>query len=134
MVELTADEFAAANARGQDYFNHHPVARSARYDHGNDRIVIELTNGCAFAFPPRLVQGLQDASPDQLAQVSIGSGIGLHWDELDVDITVSGLMNGVLGTTRWMASQAGRVTSPAKAAAARSNGKLGGRPRKLRAS
>ncbi|VTZ64182.1 hypothetical protein EMEDMD4_570063 [Sinorhizobium medicae] len=38
-----------------------------------------LTNGCTFAFPPRLAQGLEEASSDQLAAVEIlGHGYGLH--------------------------------------------------------
>jgi hypothetical protein len=58
------------------------------------------------------------------------AGYGLHWESLDLDYTVPGLMNGVFGTAKWMAAKAGRATSPAKAAAARANGAKGGRPRK----
>jgi len=54
----------------------------------------------------------------------------LAWDALDLDYTVAGLVNGVFGTARWMAARAGRTSSPAKAAAARTNGAKGGRPRK----
>jgi len=47
------------------------------------------------------------------------------------------LLAGMLGTREWMrsefAKQGGQTTSPAKAAAARANGKLGGRPRKNKA-
>jgi len=43
-------------------------------------------------------------------------------------------LEGFLGSKRWMAAQLGKAggqtRSKAKAAAARSNGKLGGRPRK----
>jgi hypothetical protein len=130
MMELTQTKFEAANERGRIYAETHPIALKVRYSMAKDRIIVDLANGCTFAFPPRLVQGLQDATPEQLAQVYTGSGIGLHWDELDVDVTVAGLVNGIFGTRKWMASLAGRKTSPAKAAAARENGKKGGRPHK----
>jgi hypothetical protein len=84
-----------------------------------------------FAFPPRLAQGLESATEAQLGQIEIlGAGYGLHWEALDVDLTIPGLMAGLFGTRAYMAQQAGRATSPAKAAAARANGAKGGRPRR----
>ena len=66
-----------------------------------------------------------------LAQVEIlGTGYGLHWDALDADLSIPGLLAGLFGTKAFMARHAGRATSPAKAAAARANGAKGGRPRK----
>ena len=104
---------------------------AARYDRQVGRVIVELTNGCTFAFPPRLAQGLEDASEDQLAQVEIlGAGYGLHWETLDADLSISGLLAGLFGTRAYMAMCAGQATSPAKAAAARTNGAKGGRPRK----
>lgn len=92
---------------------------------------MELTNGCTFAFPPRLVQGLEAASDDELDAVEIlGAGYGLHWEALDVDLSVPGLLAGLFGTKGHMARHAGRTKSPAKAAAARANGLKGGRPHK----
>ena len=94
--------------------------RGARYDAKADRVVVDLTNGATFAFPPRLVEGLHDASPAEIAEVEvIGAGFGLHWETLDLDYTAPGLVHGVFGTAKWMA---GRTTSPAKTAAARTNG------------
>jgi hypothetical protein len=131
MVELTGEQIRAANDRGRIVRETQPHARSARYDAKADRVVVDLTNGATFAFPPRLVEGLHDASPAEIAEVEIiGAGYGLHWEALDLDYTVPGLVNGVFGTARWMAARAGRTTSPAKAAAARANGAKGGRPRK----
>ena len=60
----------------------------------------------------------------------LGTGTGLHWEALDADLSVPGLLAGLFGTRAFMARQAGRATSPAKAAAARANGARGGRPRK----
>lgn len=131
MVELTDAQIEAATERGRAFRESHPHAKSARYDAKAERVVVELVNGATFAFPPRLIEGLRDASPEQIAEVEvIGAGYGLHWESLDLDYSVPGLMNGVFGTAKWMAAQAGRTTSAAKAAAARANGAKGGRPRK----
>ena len=76
-------------------------------------------------------QGLETASDDELEAVEIlGAGYGLHWEALDVDLSVPGLMAGLFGTKAYMARRAGQATSAAKAAAARENGRKGGRPRK----
>lgn len=131
MAELTNAEIDAASARGKVAQAIEPRAAKVRYDRKLDRIVIELTNGCAFAVPPRLVQGLEKATDDQLAAVEIlGHGYGLHWQALDVDISVPGLLAGIFGTRAYMARLAGRTKSAAKAAASRANGAKGGRPRK----
>ena len=64
------------------------------------------------------------------------AGLGLHWPKLDADLHVPALIKGVLGTKQWMTqigAAGGKAVTVAKAAAARANGKLGGRPRKTRA-
>ena len=130
-MELTDAQIEAALERGRIAQQTEPRAVSARYDAKAERIVVELTSGAAFAFPPALAQGLCDATPDELAEIEVSpAGFGLHWPRIDEDYTVRGLMNGVFGTAKWMAAKAGRATSPAKAAAARANGAKGGRPRK----
>ncbi|HTV36083.1 MAG TPA: DUF2442 domain-containing protein [Xanthobacteraceae bacterium] len=126
---------AEAERRGQRSLRTEPRARTARYDRRTGRVHVALTNGCTFAFPARSAQGLQCASDAELAQVEIlGLGIGLHWECLDVDLSVPGLLAGLFGTKAYMdrqrAARAGAARSPAKAAAARRNGAKGGRPRK----
>ena len=113
-----------------------PRAAAARYDSASGRVTVELTNGCTFTFPARALEGLGDARDEDLARVEVlGAGYGLHWEPLDADFTVPGLLMGLFGTGAWMAREqarrAGAATSPAKAAAARENGKKGGRPRRL---
>jgi hypothetical protein len=131
MAELTDAEIDAALARGATARASEPRAAAARYDPRLGRVVVELANGCTFAFPPRLAQGLEDATEDQLAGVEVlGAGSGLHWEALDVDLSVPALLAGLFGTRTHMARHAGRTTSPAKAKAARANGAKGGRPRK----
>ena len=131
MAELTDAQIDAAAERGRIARLTEPRAANARYDRDAGRVIVELTNGCVFAFPPRLAQGLEVATDDQLASVEIlGSGYGLQWEALDVDLSIPGLLAGLFVTRAFMARNAGRAKSPAKAAAARRNGAKGGRPRK----
>jgi len=132
MAELTDPQIEAALDKGKALFEHEARAVCARLDRPSGRIVVDLSNGCSFSFPPHLGQGLETATEAQLATVEVlGAGYGLHWEELDVDLSVPGLMAGLFGTRSFMARQAGQSSSPAKAAAARSNGAKGGRPRKI---
>ena len=131
MVDLTDAEIDAALERGRTSRSTEPRAVSCRYDRSAERVIVELANGCVFAFPPQLAEGLDGATDEQLAQVEIlGAGYGLHWEVLDADLSVPGLLAGLFGTRAYMARQGGRATSAAKAAAARLNGSKGGRPRK----
>jgi Protein of unknown function (DUF2442) len=130
-VEITDQEIEAARERGRIAQETEPRATSARYDAKSGRIIVELTSGATFAFPPALVEGLSDATAAELSEVEVSPiGFGLHWPSLDEDYTVPGLMNGIFGTARWMAQRAGSATSEKKAASSRENGKKGGRPRK----
>jgi hypothetical protein len=131
LAGLTDSEIDAAIARGGTARRTEPRAASARYDRRLRRVVIELTNSCTFTFPPVLAEGLEEVGDEQLSQVEIlGAGYRLHWEALDVDLSVPGLMAGLLGTTAYMARRAGQSTSVAKAAAALANGAKGGRPRR----
>jgi hypothetical protein len=127
-------QIAAAEARGSDMLENEPRALAARYDAKSGRVVVDLSNGATYAFPATLGQGLEFASAEELAGVEIlGAGFGLHWDSLDIDLSIQGLLAGRFGNRAWMselARRAGSVKSPAKAAAARANGAKGGRPRK----
>ncbi|PSR15659.1 DUF2442 domain-containing protein [filamentous cyanobacterium CCP3] len=81
-----------------------PRAIDASYDRSAHVIVVRLNNGAVFSFPPDIAQGLSHASHEDLAAVEITpSGTGLHWEKLDADFTVSGLLSGRFGTRAWMA-------------------------------
>jgi hypothetical protein len=131
MAEPTDAQIEAAMERGRNLRAGEPRALSARYDRKTRRVIVDLTNGATFAFPPELAEGLSGASTRDLSDIEIlGDGYGLHWEALDVDFTVPGLISGVFGTRSYMARRAGQAKSPAKSAAARINGARGGRPRK----
>ena len=131
MVDLEDTKFKAASQRGALARSNEARALAAHYDRQTGRVIVDLVNGCTFAFPPRLAQGLEIASDDELEKLEIlGAGYGLHWDALDVDLSVPGLLTGIFGARACMARRAGAAKSPAKAAAARANGAKGGRPSK----
>lgn len=131
MAEPTDAQIDAALSRGQAARLREPRAAAARYDRQLGQVIVALTNGCTFTFPPRLAQGLETATDQQLSQIELlGAGSGLHWEALDTDLSIPGLLAGLFGTQAYLARLAGQATSPAKAAAARANGAKGGRPRK----
>lgn len=136
-MEIRDDKFEAANRRAKERLHTTPKAISARYDRRIGRVVIALSSGLELAFSPHYAQGLEHAKPDQLTGIEISpSGLGLHFPQLDVDLYLPALLEGFLGSKNWMASElgkrGGRATTTAKIAAAKENGKLGGRPRKIK--
>lgn len=133
------DEFENARTRSARRRESEPHAVAARYDRRQHRIVVQLNTGLLVVFGPDMVEGLQDARPRDLQEIEISpSGFGLHFPRIDADLYLPGLLAGHLGSRRWMAAQlgqrGGRVRSAVKTAAARANGKLGGRPRKREAA
>jgi hypothetical protein len=136
---LTTDaeiDAAIALAKLREPFR--PKAVAAEYRAKEDAVGIKLASGVELVIPRRLLQGLENATPDQAAQVEIwGPGSSLHWEALDVDHFVPSLIEGVFGNRRWMSElgkRGGAVRSEAKARAARRNGRKGGRPRKRSAA
>lgn len=132
-MHITKEQFKAANRRGAEAIARGPVARAAHYDARRGRVVIVLEDGCEFAFPTTLAEGLADAPRSKLSRIDISpNGLGLHWPLLDADLYVPTLIEGTFGSRRWM-QQLGKLggssRSAAKAKASRENGKRGGRPK-----
>lgn len=129
----------AARTRERIAARTEPRAKSARYNPATRRIEVELRNGASFGFPPSVPGlGLAGATASQLARVRVDrSGEGLHWEDLNADVSVPGVLEMLLGTRGIMiaaARRAGATRSPKKARASRANGALGGRPRGARKS
>jgi hypothetical protein len=136
MADVSDADLKRAEREGEAMLSRDPRASAARYDPASERLVVDLVNGCSYAFPASLVEDLQGASAEDLAGVEVdGLGFNLHFPTLDADLYVPALVAGIFGTQTWMtralARVAGRTRSPAKALAARANGAKGGRPRKV---
>jgi Protein of unknown function (DUF2442) len=128
--------FERANRRGMRLHSSTPRIIAANYDRTRGQVVIHLSSRMDLSFSPHDAQGLDNAKPAELEEIEISpSGFGMHFPKLDVDLYLPGLLEGLLGSKRWIASRLGQMggisRSPAKRAAARANGKLGGRPKKL---
>ncbi len=76
-----------------------PLARTIRFD--TDSMWVELADGRQLGVPLAYFPRLLHASPDALMKYTIsGGGKGLHWDDLDEDISVAALLLGIGDRTR----------------------------------
>lgn len=70
------------------------LAQSVEFD--DDMMHVRLVDGRVISVPIIWFPVLYEANPKQRAHYEIGGGgIGLHWPELDEDLSVANLMAGV---------------------------------------
>jgi hypothetical protein len=75
------------------------LARSVRFD--EDTMWVDLEDGRQLGVPLAYFPRLLKATPAQRANYVIsGGGTGVHWDDLDEDISVPALLMGVGDRTR----------------------------------
>ena len=65
--------------------------KAVRFD--DDTLWVSLSDGRTIAAPLAWFPRLLEAAPEQLAQVEL-SKAGLHWETLDEDISIAGLLSG----------------------------------------
>ncbi len=76
-----------------------PLAKSVSFDETS--MWVELADGRKLAIPLAYFPRLLHATPSQRGRYEIsGGGIGLHWDEIDEDISVEGLLMWIWDKTR----------------------------------
>ncbi len=66
-------------------------AKSVSFDENS--MWVQLSDGRTLGVPLAWFPRLLDATPEQRGAVEVG-GIGLHWEALDEDISVAGLLAG----------------------------------------
>lgn len=75
---------------------HHPLAHSVSFD--SDSLIISLIDGRSLSVPLAWFPSLSSATADQLKDWEIlGDGEGIHWPQLDEDLSVNGLLLGNQG-------------------------------------
>jgi hypothetical protein len=61
----------------------------------DDRLIVDLTDGRELSVPLRWYPRLLNATPAQRADWELaGAGYGIHWPQIDEDLSVKGLLMG----------------------------------------
>ena len=64
----------------------------------NDKICILLSDKREIRFPIEMNKKLREASPVQIQNIEIiCNGAGLHWPDLDEDLSITGIIEGRFG-------------------------------------
>lgn len=89
-------------------------AKSVRFDESS--MWVELSDGRTLGVPFAWFPRLLFATPEQRQRVEIGR-IGLHWEDLDEDISIAGLLAGRGDRTIWGRKERRRLAAKTKGAA-----------------
>ncbi|MGH9948778.1 MAG: DUF2442 domain-containing protein [Pyrinomonadaceae bacterium] len=90
MTTLAANEIKL----GRGYVPTSALAKHVEFD--DEMMHVYLTDGRVISVPVIWFPLLRDASPAERERCEIGAGgHGLHWPELDEDLSIAGLMAGV---------------------------------------
>jgi hypothetical protein len=136
-VITTDAEIEAALSRAKLHGGE-PRAQSVMHVPDLKLLIVGLSNGRRLVLPIEDIQGLDSATLSQIHNYELlGNGTGISFPDLDVDLYVPALIEGVYGNRRWMAQlgkKGGSAKTEAKRRAAKANGARGGRPRRAAAA
>jgi len=119
-----------ATRRGEEQLKTERQAKRISLDRNKNKLVIDLKDGATVLLPLNLIQGLADASPSEIEKGKLGPrGAYLHWDNIGVDFTLAGLLNGVYGTKKWMDKIRGQTRSARARGTSWTNGRRSEKPR-----
>ncbi|WP_226477517.1 DUF2442 domain-containing protein [Pseudomonas sp. MWU16-30323] len=132
-VPITEADIDKAIDRGRRSKRLYANASDVRYE--NDCISIGFSDGSRVMLPVAGLPEFEGFSVQDFQQLEVGfGGKALCCEARDLDVSVTGLIATsqplMALATSLVASSNGRKSSAAKSAAARANGKKGGRPRK----
>ena len=107
---VSSDVFLAANERGRRQRKKTPPAVAARYDRSSGRVVVSLSSGVDISFLAARRRGARErhclsTEPDR----NYSLGLGIHFPKLDADLYLPALLEGVLGSRKWMAAKLGAM-------------------------
>jgi hypothetical protein len=129
---ITTDAEIEAALKRAKLHDSDPRARAVEHISDLRLLIVSLSNGRRLVFPIEDLQGLGNATHEQIQNYELlGHGTGISFRDLDVDLYVPALIEGVYGNRRWMAQlgrKGGSARTEAKRKAAKANGAKGGRP------
>lgn len=130
---LTEADVDKAIVRGRKLKRLYANASNVRYE--NDSISIGFSDGSRVVLPVAGLPEFEGFSQEDFEQLEVGfGGKALCCEARDLEVSITGLIATSQAlmdlATSLVASRNGRRSSAAKTAAARANGKKGGRPRK----
>jgi hypothetical protein len=132
-VATTDAEIESALERAKIH-DRDPRAETVEHIPDLNLLIVGLSNGRRLVLPIEDLQGLGNATHEQLQNYELlGRGTGISFPDIDVDLYVPALFEGVYGNRRWMAElgkKGGSATTEAKRSAAQKNGAKGGRPKR----
>jgi len=71
-----------------------PIAVRARYDPDHGQVIVDLNNGFSIMFGLPDSDGLEEATPEQLAKIEISlDGYGLHWPDVDAELYLPAILD-----------------------------------------
>lgn len=132
-VTTTDAEIDTAIKKARAYNRTGTKIIEARYLRAQDAVILRLSTGALVQLPRKALSALKTAQPKDLSHAEIGpAGASIWFEPGDVGVELDEVLLTAAGTNALKAAGAralGSVTTKKKAAAARSNGKRGGRPR-----
>lgn len=73
------------------FIDKHPQAQSVEFT--TDTMIVHLQDGRSLWVPLEWFPKLRDALPEQQKNWRlVGHGVGIHWEDLDEDLSVRGLL------------------------------------------
>lgn len=77
------------------------IAAAKRVWFDEENMWLELTDGRQLAIPLAYFPRLLHATPEQRKSYELsGGGTGIHWEDIDEDVSVSGLLLGIGDRTK----------------------------------
>jgi hypothetical protein len=127
-VKLPTDE-DVERGRELGRLEHEYDGAKLTFDVAHDVLDLTLVNGLRLFIPRSIIPTLAHMPPTSAKRMRLDTyGEAIEVPSEDIHVSVAGTLRKLVGAD--IASKGGRARTVAKAAAARTNGRLGGRPSK----
>ena len=98
---ITTDEEIDASLERSKLVPPRPRALTGEYNHTVNLVILKIDNGQRLVTPREQIQGLEDATEGQLADIQIFAGQDIAWPQLAVDHYLPRLLEGNYATDEW---------------------------------